>query len=81
MADDNFITSSINAVFDKVNQYTSGEKGIVLDNWRGTGKENYPTDALGRRIPEPVIRTKPAASAVTAADEKAGGSDAEPSKK
>jgi hypothetical protein len=69
---DDFITSSVTAVFDKVNQYTSGEKSIILDDWRGTKKKDeYMTDALGRRIEEPIIRTRPASSAdkAKAADE------------
>jgi hypothetical protein len=61
-ADDSFLVSAVNAVFDKVNQYSSGEKGILLTDYDKpeAPRRDYETDALGRKIPEPTIRTGPA---------------------
>jgi len=67
--DDGFVTSTVNAIFDKVNQYSSGEKGILIKDYDKSdeGKKDYNTDALGRKIAEPTIRTVPPKTAVSAA--------------
>ena len=63
---DDFVSSSISAVFDKVDKITSGEEPIFDKNYKkSAGDEGY-TDILGRKMPEPKIRTvtpKPAAAA------------------
>ena len=53
---DDFVSSSIAAVFDKVGQYTSGEKRI-LEKEEDTTVENKGqlTDAVGRKAAEPAI--------------------------
>jgi hypothetical protein len=58
-ADDGFISSTINAVFDKVNKYTSGEKSFFIKDYNKPDnvEKDYSTDALGRKVQEPVIRT------------------------
>jgi maltodextrin utilization protein YvdJ len=56
--DDNFLTSSINAVFDKVSKVTSGEQGILIKDYdKEESRTDYSRDALGRKIQEPTIRT------------------------
>jgi hypothetical protein len=63
--DDSFVVSTVNAIFDKVNQYSSGEKGILIEDYDkpDEGKKDYATDVLGRKIAEPTIRTVPAKAA------------------
>lgn len=56
---DDFVSTTISAVFDKVGQYTSGEKGILLKEEKTGDRDRYSTDALGRPMPEQVIKTKP----------------------
>ena len=54
---DDFVSTSIEAVFDKVGQYTSGEKSFLYKGDEPEDKEaGYTTDALGRKIPEPVLK-------------------------
>ena len=57
---DDFISSSLSAVVDKVDKYTSGEKDIFLSNDEKSEKKDegdYDTDALGRKIPKVPIRS------------------------
>ena len=58
-SDDNFLTSSINAIFDKVNKVTSGEEGIFIKDYNKSEENvpDYSKDALGRKIKEPTIRS------------------------
>lgn len=60
--DENFVTNAVTSVLDKVNQYSSGEKGILIEDYDKpeAKRPDYMTDALGRKIPEPTIRTAPA---------------------
>ena len=54
---DDFVSTSVEAVFDKVGQYTSGEKSFLYKGDEPEDKEaGYTTDALGRKIPEPVLK-------------------------
>ena len=60
--DEGFISSSVDAVFNKVGQYTSGEKTIFLTeeelNKDETKNESAAgdTDILGRKIKEPDLK-------------------------
>lgn len=60
LAEDNFLTNTINSVFDKVSKVTSGEEGIIIKDYNKSEekREDYTRDALGRKIQEPAIRTK-----------------------
>lgn len=56
--DDNFISSSFSAVFDKLNDYASGEKKIFTDDAKGADEEvDYSRDALGRKVPTTTTRS------------------------
>lgn len=53
---DDFVTTAISDVFNKVGQYTSGEK-TLLDPVETAGKRSTEeTDALGRPISDPAIK-------------------------
>lgn len=55
--DEGFISSSIDAVFDKVGQYTSGEKSILYtENESKNEASGGDTDILGRKIKEPDLK-------------------------
>jgi hypothetical protein len=55
---DDFLTSSISAVFDKVGQYTSGEKRLLGPQDEGMRQgAGYAEDALGRKLNEGVTIT------------------------
>ncbi len=79
LAEDNFLTNTINSVFDKVNKVASGEEGILVKDYNKSDEkpQNYTTDALGRKIQEPTIRSTGALppsrdeKGVSAADKKA----------
>jgi hypothetical protein len=64
-ADDNFLTNTINSIFDKVGKVTSGEEGILIKDYNKSDAKapDYATDALGRKIQEPTIRSTGALSA------------------
>lgn len=54
---DDFVSTSIVSVFDKVGQYTSGEKSFLYKGDEPDDEEaGYATDALGRKIPEPPLK-------------------------
>lgn len=54
---DDFVSASVEAIFDKVGQYTSGEKSFLYKGDQpGDEEAGYTTDALGRKIPEPVLK-------------------------
>jgi hypothetical protein len=59
LAEDNFLTNTINSVFDKVGKVTSGEEGIFIKDYNKPDRkaQDYTTDALGRKIAEPTIRS------------------------
>lgn len=59
IAEDNFLTNAVSSVFDKVNKVTSGEESIFIKDYNkpDTKPQDYTTDALGRKIQEPTIRT------------------------
>lgn len=59
LGQDDFVSSSISAVFDKVGEYTSGEKRILSEDAEGASDEDmYTEDALGRKVPaEPRLKT------------------------
>lgn len=59
LAEDNFLTNTINSVFDKVNKVASGEESILVKDYNkpDKGSQDYTTDALGRKIQEPKIRS------------------------
>jgi hypothetical protein len=71
LAEDNFLTNTINSVFEKVNKVASGEEPILVKDYNKSDKKapDYTTDALGRKIQEPTIRTT--GSLPPAKDEKA----------
>lgn len=53
---DDFVSSSIAAVFDKVGQYTSGEKRIIEKEENVTAEnKGYGAEAVGRKAAEPAI--------------------------
>jgi hypothetical protein len=53
---DDFLSTSIASVFDKVGQYTSGEKKIVdRDEGRTVQSTGTNVDGLGRTVKEPNI--------------------------
>lgn len=68
--DDSFVVSTVNAIFDKVNQYSSGEKGILIEDYDKPEEKggDYTTDALGRKLAEPTIRTAPVKAPASAGD-------------
>ncbi|MCM8790475.1 MAG: hypothetical protein NC938_02095 [Candidatus Omnitrophica bacterium] len=52
---DDFFSSSIAAVFDKISEYTSGQKRIISKDAMGADSEDryyYEEDALGRQVPK-----------------------------
>lgn len=53
---DDFVTTSINAVFEKLNQYTSGEKKILDWDEMSVKKETGGTKAVGEKMPGITIR-------------------------
>ena len=54
--DDNFFSSTLSSVVDKVNKYTSGEKGLLTpDDNDFRRRSDYGQDGLGRKLSEPVI--------------------------
>ena len=56
--EDNFLSSTVGSIFDKVGQYTSGEKGIFeSENSKPGQDEGYTTDALGNRVPDTTIKS------------------------
>jgi hypothetical protein len=59
LAEDNFLTNTINSVFDKVNKVASGEESILVKDYNKPDRkpQDYTTDALGRKIQEPTIRS------------------------
>ena len=59
LAEDNFLTNTINSVIDKVNKVTSGEEGILIKDYNKSDSRSpdYTRDALGRKIQEPTIRS------------------------
>lgn len=53
---DDFVSSSVGAIFDKVGQYTSGEKKIFEDDQKDEPQGmDYEMDALGNKIPDKVV--------------------------
>lgn len=61
---DDFVTTTISDVFNKVGQYTSGEKTILDPVETGSKKSVRETDALGRPVSDPAIKPlrRPSAS-------------------
>ena len=59
LAEDNFLTNTINSVFDKVNKVASGEEPILVKDYNKSDEktQSYTTDALGRKMQEPTIRS------------------------
>ena len=56
---DDFVSSSVGAIFDKLGQYTSGEKGILVEEEKVEPQGmNYEMDALGNKIPDKVVDTE-----------------------
>ena len=50
---EDFISSTVADVFDKIGQYTSGEKDILLEKNEGMDEDvGYERDALGRKVPD-----------------------------
>jgi len=63
---DDFVSSTISDVFEKVGQYTSGEKRLFdrYEERAERGSDADATDPLGRTVPDPAIKPlkRPAAS-------------------
>ncbi len=60
---DDFVSSSIGAIFDKVGKYTSGEKKIFDDDQKDQPQGmDYEMDALGNKIPDKVVDAEEAAA-------------------
>lgn len=53
---DDFVTTAISDVFNKVGQYTSGEKRLLDPVETKSGNHSDETDALGRPIEDPAIK-------------------------
>lgn len=55
---DDFVSSTISDVFDKVGKYTSGEKRLFDPDEKkaATREAGYDTDPLGRKIPDQAIK-------------------------
>lgn len=83
---DDFVTSSIDAVFDKVNKITSGEEKIIDRKLMETGEESgRGEDALDRKLSGSVVirtgKTTPGAQAAAAAAPAAAAAAEEAAKK
>ncbi len=59
IAEDNFLTNAITSVIDKVNKVTSGEEPILIKDYNKSDEpeQDYTTDALGRKVKAPTIRS------------------------
>lgn len=60
LAEDNFLTNTVSTIFEKVNKVASGEEPILVKDYNKAdtrGHHDYTTDALGRKIQEPTIKT------------------------
>lgn len=53
---DDFISSTISDVFDKVGKVTSGEERIIKDDYRSTDKGVGYTEPAGRPLEDPAIK-------------------------
>ena len=57
---DDFISSTISDVFDKLGKYTVGEKDIFYSKDENKDKDkdaDYERDALGRKVPRATLKT------------------------
>lgn len=61
---DDFVSSAISDVFDKVGKVTSGEEPIIKDDYMAVGKNTEYAEPVGRRIEDPAIKPlkRPSAS-------------------
>ncbi|MDD5496561.1 MAG: hypothetical protein PHP46_05625 [Candidatus Omnitrophica bacterium] len=61
-AGDDFISSTVSDVFDKVNKYTSGQKDLFAtpdeDTGAGSGDAmGFTRDSLGRKVPRSTLKS------------------------
>jgi hypothetical protein len=59
---DDFISSTVSSVFDKLNQYSSGEKHIFYTEEELENEDfGYGGYATGQKVPRKTVKTGPAA--------------------
>ena len=64
LGQDDFISSTVADIFDKLGQYTSGQKRIIDSNWKNAGEESAQgKGSLGEDMRGVTIRSGTASSA------------------